>query len=87
MSFYYGGSEPPPEKEERSGCRDILLLTRTAFSILLIPLAILIGSIGAIALLIFLFSRSWLLGLIGLAVLGGVIYMYARWERAHFHGS
>lgn len=87
MGFYYGGSEPPKEEKERSGCRDVFLLTRAAFGILLLPMAILLGAVGGIGLLIFLFSLSWLLGLFGIAVLAGVIYLYARWERGHFHGS
>ena len=86
MSFYYGKSEPPPD-EEGSGCRDVLLLTRAAFGVLLIPLGILFGALLSVAVIVYLFSHSWLLGLLGL-VLGGVgIYLYARWERRHFHAQ
>jgi hypothetical protein len=87
VSFYYGGSEPPPEEEDHRGCRDVLLLTRAAFGILLLPMGILLGAMAGVGLLIFLFSRSWLLGLLGIILLAGVIYLYARWERGHFHGS
>jgi hypothetical protein len=86
MGFYYGGSQPPSEEDERRGCRDILLLTRAAFAILMLPLAILVGSIAAIALIIFLFNVFWPLGVVGIIAVGCVIYLYARWERAHFRG-
>lgn len=86
MGFYQGPSRPPPEEEEPRGCRDVLVLTRAAFGVLLIPLGVLVGAILAIVLLIYLFSRFWLLGVAGLALIGLGIYLYARWERRHFHG-
>jgi len=83
MGMYYGRSEPPPE-EEKSGCRDVWLLTRAAFAILLIPLGILFGAIIAFSLVVFLFSRATILGLLGIALIAALIYVYARWERHHF---
>ena len=85
MGFYYGQSEPPQE-EQPSGCRDVILLTRAVFGVLLVPIGALTGVLAAVGLLIFLFSRSWILGLVGLAVAALAVYLYARWERRHFRG-
>jgi hypothetical protein len=85
VGVYYGRSEPP--EEEPQGCLDVLLLTRSAFGVLLVPLGILIGVLAAIGLIVYLFSRFWLLGLLGLAVAAAVVYIYAQWERRHFRGS
>jgi hypothetical protein len=86
MGFYYGKSEPP-EEEQPHGCLDVLLLTRAVFGVLLVPLAALVGSLAAIGLILYLFSRWWVLGVAGLAAAAVVIYLYARWERNHFRGS
>jgi len=85
MSFYSGSSEPPSAQEPR-GCREVLVLTRAAFGVLLVPLGILLGAVFTLILIIFLFSRSWILGLGGLALLAVGVYFYASWERRHFHG-
>lgn len=84
MAFYQGPSQPP--EEEPRGCRDVLILTRAAFGVLLVPLGILVGALLALVLIIYLFSRFWLLGVGGLAVVGFGIYLYARWEQHHFRG-
>jgi len=85
MSFYSGSSEPPSEREPR-GCREVFLLTRAAFGVLLVPLGILLGAVFTVTLIVFLFGRSWILGLAGLALLAVGVFCYARWERRHFHG-
>jgi hypothetical protein len=85
MGFYYGRSEPPQE-EEPHGCLDVLLLTRAVFGVLLVPLGILVGTLVGIGVIIFLFSRSWVLGVAGLVLVAAAVYAYARWERHHFRG-
>jgi hypothetical protein len=82
--MYYGPSQPPPDEHDSGGCRDVWLLTRAAFGILLVPLAILFGALFAVMAVIYLFSRSGLLGLLGVGVIAVGIYVYARWERHHF---
>ena len=85
MGLYHGPSQQPQGEEPR-GCRDVLILTRAAFGVLLIPLGILAGALLALIAIIYLFSRSWLLGIGGLVVLAIGIYLYARWEQHHFRG-
>jgi hypothetical protein len=85
MGFYSGSSTPSPDQEPR-GCREVLILTRAAFGVLLIPMGILLGAIFTVILLVYLFGKSWILGVLGLAVLAAGIYLYARWERRHFGG-
>lgn len=83
MGFY---SSQPPSDQGPQGCREVLLLTRAAFGVLLVPLAILLGAVFVFILILYLFAHSWILGLCGIGVLGVGIYLYARWERMHFRG-
>jgi hypothetical protein len=83
--MYYGPSETPPE-EEKSGCRDVWLLTRAAFGILLIPMGLFIGALVGIGVLVALFSRGPLFGIAGVALVAGGVTAYALWERRHFRG-
>ncbi len=85
MGFYYGGSEPPKE-EQPHGCLDVLLITRAVFGVLFVPLAALVGTLAAIGVIVYLFSRWWPLGVAGIVVAAAVTYLYARWERRHFRG-
>jgi hypothetical protein len=66
---------------------EALILTRAAFAALAIPLAVLVGAIGAIVLLFVTFSIHWLLGLLYIGVIVAGITVYARWERAKFPGD
>jgi 1,4-dihydroxy-2-naphthoate octaprenyltransferase len=86
MGYYQRPSDPPPG-EEPSGCRDVFLLTRAAFGVLLLPVGILLGAILALVLILFLFSKAWWLGLLGLIAIAVGIYLYARWEQHHFRAQ
>ena len=85
MGYYYGPSEPPPDKEQ-GGCRDALILTRAVFGVLFWPLIILFGTIVALVLLFYLFSIFWLFGVLALVAVGAAVGLYARWERHHYMG-
>lgn len=87
MGFYYGPSSAPEPEKEPGGCMEALILTRAAFAALAIPLAVLVGAIGAIVLLFVTFSIHWLLGLLYLGLIVAGIVVYARWERAKFPGE
>jgi len=84
MGFYYGQSEPPQEKEP-GGCRDVFILTRAVFGVLLWPMVILIGAVLGLVYVIYLFSVFWLLGLAALVLLAVAVFFYARWEQGHYH--
>ena len=85
MGFYYGQSQPPEEKEP-GGCRDVFVLTRVVFGVLLLPLAVMLGVILGLILVIYLWSISALLGVLAIAVVAIGIGLYARWERGRVSG-
>jgi hypothetical protein len=86
VGFYYGPSQPEPEKEP-GGCMEALILTRAAFATLAIPVMALVGVILAIVLVFVTFSFHWALGVLYLAVIAGGVALYARWERRRFPGE
>jgi hypothetical protein len=86
IGYYQHRADPPPG-EEPSGCRDVFLLTRAAFGVLLLPIGILLGAILALAFIVFLFNHAWWLGVLGLIAVAGGIYLYARWEQNHFRAQ
>ena len=83
MSFYYGPSKPPEEKEP-GGCLEALILTRAAFSVLLPLIGVLFGAMVGLVGVLYLFTLHPLIGLLGLAALVGVIVLFARWERRRY---
>lgn len=85
MGFYYGPSQDPKEPEQ-PGCMDALILTRVILGLLLWPLVVLVGLVAVVVALVYLFSTFWLLGVLGLLVIAGGIYLYSRWERRRFQG-
>jgi hypothetical protein len=84
MGFYYGSSQPPPPEKEPGGCMETLIISRAVFGILAVPLGIIVGAILGLVLLLWLFSVHVLLGFVGLALIGGGVALYARWERRRF---
>lgn len=86
MGFYHGSSTPP-EEEEPGGCKDALILTRAAFGVLLIPVAVLLGAVLSVVLLVYLFSLHWLFGLLYLGLIGAGIAWYARWEQNKYRSG
>ena len=85
MGFYHGPSQEP--EEEPGGCMEVFVISRAVFGILAVPLLIMIGVIAVIVALIVLFSVGWILGLVGLALIGVGIAFYARWERDKFRSE
>lgn len=83
MGFYYGQSEPPEEKEP-GGCRDVFLLTRVVFGVLLAPLAVMLGIILGLILVIYLWSIFWLLGILAIVLVAAGVGFYAHWERGRY---
>jgi hypothetical protein len=83
MGFYYGSSQPPPEKDEGGSIKEALMITLAVFRILAIPLGIMFAGGAYIVLVFFMFSFSALAGygvlsLVPIALAGVFI-----WEKLH----
>ncbi len=78
--MYY---QQEPEGEP-SGCRELFVLTRAAFGVMMWPMLALLLVMAALAITIYLFLIQPALALIpiGLAALGAVAF--ARWEQRRF---
>lgn len=63
---------------------EALIISRAVFGVLALPLGIMFGVILGIVLLFWLFSVHVLLGLLGLAAIGGGIALLASWERGKY---
>jgi hypothetical protein len=87
MGFYHGPSQPPPSEKEPGGCMEVLVISRAVFAVLAVPMLVLLGIIVTIVALGFLFSVHWALGLLGIAAIGGLAVLYARWERGKFRST
>ncbi len=74
----------PPRDEERSGCRDTLVLTRAAFAVLLPPLLAIIAVLGAVSIAVALLSVHPALALLPIGALVVGVYIFARWEQGRF---
>jgi hypothetical protein len=82
MGFYYGSSQPPPG-DERGSLKEAMAITLMVFRMLAIPLAVLLGGVGYIVLLFYLFSTSAIAGYSGLGVVVIVVAAIWAWEKTH----
>ncbi|KAA0236146.1 MAG: hypothetical protein HUU14_00610 [Dehalococcoidia bacterium] len=82
MSFYYGPPEPPDE-EKPAGFRETMTIIWVAFSVLAVPLALILGVFFGIVLIIWLFLFSRLLGALTIVVILGAVAGYGVWEAKH----
>ena len=71
---------------EPGGCRDTLLLTRIAFTVLIPPLAAVAAVLGLLILCFLLFTTHPLLGLLPLIPLAAGLVWIARRDRANERG-
>jgi hypothetical protein len=71
-------------QEEPGGCRDALLLTRSAFAVLLPPMLGLAAVLILIGAAVVLFARHPALALIPIAALIFGVALFARWEQGRF---
>ena len=82
MGFYYGSNQPP-EDDKAGGLRDVLAISWAVFSVLAIPLGLMLGVILYFGALFWLFSIHWGLGLAWLAILVAGISIRGVWEAKH----
>ncbi len=83
MGFYYGSNQPPPEDDKPAGFRDIIAISWAVFSVLALPLGILMGVVVYFVVLFLLFSIHWTLGVGWLVLLVGSILARGIWEAKH----
>jgi hypothetical protein len=74
--------ESPPQQP--SGCRDVFVLTRAVFAIILPAVLALVAVLGAFmaALILLTVHPALVLIPVGVVLLG--LYLFARWERKRF---
>ena len=71
----------PKEQKEPGGCMQSLILTRAVFSILFVPLLILLGALFALIVTLYAFTISPPLALVPIGIGGGAIYLLYRFEQ------
>jgi hypothetical protein len=71
----------PPEQEPTGSWSEVLLMIKVVFQMLAPLLGIMAGALLLLILAMVLFFRSPILGLIPLAIVGGVLYWLARRDR------
>ena len=67
---------------EPSGCMQTWIITITIYKILLIPALIIGASLGALGFTLYLFTQSFYLGLLVVAVIAAGVWLFTRWEAA-----
>jgi hypothetical protein len=73
---------PRPTKEP-SGCLQTLIITRIIMQILLVPLLLVAGGIGAVLLFFFALTVNPLFGLAVLGVIAFLLFLLGKWEQHH----
>ena len=61
-----------------------MVLIRAAFAVLAVPLLAMIGVLGVVVAIVFLFAIHPALALLPIAALVGAVYLFARWEQRRF---
>ncbi len=74
----------PPGDEEPSGCLDTIVLTRAMLAVLFWPVMAMMGVLLVAAFGLVLYSIHPALVLIPIAIVGLVLYLFARWEQRHY---
>ena len=68
---------------DRPGCRDVLVLTRAMFAVIVPVMGVLAALLGAAALALFLLTVHPALALIPIGVIVLSLLLYARWDQTH----
>jgi len=83
MGFYYNSGEPPPDEDKPAGFREMLTIIWAAFSVLAVPLALLLGVFAVLVAVIWLFTIHPLAGLGSIVVIVAAIVARGVWEAKH----
>lgn len=71
----------PPQQQQAGGCRDVLVLTRVAFGLLLPLLLFGVGAVALIGLTVALFAAHWSLALLPPGAVAAGLFALARRDR------
>jgi hypothetical protein len=82
MGFYYGPSGPPPE-DKPGGFREALAMIWVAFSVLALPIGIILGVFAALGLIFWLFTLSAFAGFGAILVIILAVVARGVWEARH----
>lgn len=83
MGFYYGSGEPPPDDDKPATFRETITIIWAAFSVLAVPLALLMGVFAVLIGVIWLFTIHPLAGLAGILVIVAALIVRGVWEAKH----
>jgi hypothetical protein len=83
MGFYYNSGEPPPDEDKPASFREMLTIIWAAFSVLALPLALLLGVFVALIAVIWLFMIHALAGLAAVLVIVAALVARGIWEAKH----
>lgn len=82
MGFYYGSSQPPKD-EKPGGWKETFLIIWVVFSVLALPLALILAGVVYLVVLFWLFIIHPLLGLAWLGVAAAAVVARGVWEAKH----
>jgi len=80
MGYY----DQQPQQEKPPGCLDALLITRAVFGVLMWPVLALFLVLADLGVIFYLFTIHPALALIPLALSGGALWLFAKWEQQRF---
>ncbi|HEY4670167.1 MAG TPA: hypothetical protein VIH05_10370 [Tepidiformaceae bacterium] len=83
MGFYYNSGDPPPDDDKPATLRETITIIWAAFSVLAIPLALLMGVFAALIAVIWLFTIHPLAGLGAILVIVAALVVRGVWEAKH----
>jgi hypothetical protein len=80
---FYSGSSKPPKEEKEGSWKEIFQIIWAVFSVLAMPLAVLVGAVLYLFFVFFLFTVSAYAGLAGLGLVVAGVVGYGIWEAKH----
>jgi hypothetical protein len=81
---YYEQQQRPDDREKPPGCLDVLVITRAVFGVLIWPIAVMFAVVLDVGITFYLYTAQPLLALIPIAVTGGAVWAFTRWERRRY---
>jgi hypothetical protein len=83
MGFYYGSSQAPPPEDKSGGFRETIAIIWAVFSVLAVPLGIIVGILAGVAAVIWLFTFNAIAGGVTMLAIIMALVSYGVWEAKH----